>query len=49
MRFNIQAIDCQTGQIHDMTIDAATFDSAIYIVESNPNHEFEIIEIEKDS
>ena len=47
MRFSVQALDCATGRIHDILVTAKTLDSAIDKVESDPDHEFEIIEIEK--
>lgn len=46
-RFSVQALDCKTGDIHDITVTATTLDSAIEKVESDPDHEFEIIEIER--
>jgi len=36
------------GGSDTLTIEAKTVDQVIYIVESNPKHEYEIIEIEKE-
>jgi len=47
MRYSVQALDCATGRIHDMTVTAKDLDSVIDRVEGDPDHEFEIIEIEK--
>jgi len=47
MTYSVQALDCLTGQIHDLTVTGKTLDSVIDKVEGDPAHEFEIVEIER--
>ena len=46
-KFEVIVYDELEGGIDKLTIQAKTVDQVIYIVESNPKHEYEIIEIER--
>jgi hypothetical protein len=45
--FEVTVYDELDGGTDTLTIQAKTVGQAIYKVESNPNHEYEIIEIER--
>ena len=45
--FEVTVYDELGGGTDTLTIQAKTIDQVIYVVESNPNHEYEIIEIER--
>jgi hypothetical protein len=45
--FEVTVYDELNGGTDMLTIQANTVDQVIYIVESNPKHEYEIIEIER--
>ena len=45
--YSVTVYDELGGGIDVLTVQAKTIDSVIYIVESNPKHEYEIIEIER--
>ncbi len=48
MTYKVTVYDEVNGGMDVLTVMAKTIDQVIYIVESNPNHEYEIVEIEKD-
>lgn len=45
--YSVTVYDELGGGIDVLTVQAKTVDSVIHIVESNPKHEYEIVEIEK--
>ena len=45
--YSVTVYDELSGGVDVFTVQAKTIDSVIYIVESNPRHEYEIIEIER--
>jgi hypothetical protein len=45
--FEVTVYDELNGSTDTLTIQAKTIDQVIDVVESNPNHEYEIIEIER--
>jgi hypothetical protein len=45
--YEVIVYDEVCGGMDKLTVQAKTIDQVIYIVESNPKHEYEIIEIEK--
>tara|TARA_R110002124_G_scaffold284462_1_gene461779 strand:- start:816 stop:980 length:165 start_codon:yes stop_codon:yes gene_type:complete len=45
--FEVTVYDELDGGTDTLTIQAKTIDQVIDVVESNPNHEYEIIEIER--
>mgnify|MGYP003978962975 CR=1 FL=1 len=45
--FEVTVYDELNGGTDTLTIQAKTIDQGIDVVESNPNHEYEIIEIER--
>jgi hypothetical protein len=45
--FEVTVYDELGGGTDTLTIQAKTIDQVIDVVESNPNHEYEIIEIER--
>lgn len=45
--FEVTVYDELGGGMDKLTVEAKTVDQVIYIVESNPKHEYEIIEIER--
>ena len=47
MTYQVTVYDELQGGVDKLTIKADTVDQVIYIVESNPHHEYEIIEIER--
>lgn len=44
--FTLSVLDCITGYTSVIKVQAKTRDEAIYKVESDPKHEYEIIEFE---
>lgn len=46
--YKVTVYDELGGGVDVLTIQAKTVDGVIYIVESNPKHEYEIIEIERE-
>ncbi len=46
-KYTVTVYDELEGGVDVLTVEAKTIDSVIYIVESNPKHEYEIIEIER--
>ena len=46
--YTVTVYDELGGGIDVLTIQAKTIDSVIHIVESNPKHEYEIVEIERE-
>jgi len=47
MKFEVTVLDENTGIVQTLTIAANSHDEVMYKVESDPHHEYEIIEIEK--
>lgn len=45
--FEVTVYDELDGGIDKLTVKAKTVDQVIYVVESNPKHEYEIIDIER--
>lgn len=45
--YSVTVYDELGGGVDVLTVRAKTIDSVIYIVESNPKHEYEIVEIER--
>ena len=46
--YSVTVYDELGGGVDVLTVQAKTIDSVIHIVESNPKHEYEIIEIERE-
>ena len=46
-KYTVTVYDELEGGVDVLTVEAKTIDSVIYIVESNPKHDYEIIEIER--
>tara|TARA_R110001632_G_scaffold158790_1_gene276946 strand:+ start:218 stop:370 length:153 start_codon:yes stop_codon:yes gene_type:complete len=46
--YTVTVYDELHGGSDTLTIKAKTIEQVVYIVESNPKHEYEIIEIEKE-
>lgn len=46
--YSVTVYDELHGGSDTLTIKAKTIDQVVYIVESDPKHEYEIIEIEKE-
>lgn len=44
--YTLIAMDCVSGYTKRVRVEAKTRDEAIYKVESDPNHEYEIIEFD---
>ena len=47
MKFEVTAIDEITGIVEMLYIAAASLDAAVHMVESDPRHAYEIIEVER--
>ena len=45
--YEVTVYDELYGGTSTLTLEAKTIDQVIYMVESNPKHEYEIIEIER--
>ena len=45
--YEVTVYDELYGNTGTLTLEAKTIDQVIYMVESNPKHEYEIIEIER--
>ena len=46
MTYTVTVLDEMTGQIDHLIVKSDTFEGMIYKVESDPDHEYEVIEYE---